>query len=80
MSTAITFTFGIFVSVATLILEEVELRRFPRASDLVVLTAIAVIENFGYRQLNTWWRLRGFWEFLARKEGWGKMTRKGFAR
>lgn len=77
---AITFTFGIFVSVATLILEEAELRRFPRARDLAVLTAIAVLENLGYRQLSNFWRLRGFWQFLTKKQGWGAMTRKGFAR
>jgi hypothetical protein len=41
---------GVFISVATLILEEIELRRFPRARDLAVLTAVAIAENFGYRQ------------------------------
>lgn len=75
---AITFTFGIFVSVATLILEEVELRRFPRARDLAVLTLISVLENFGYRQISNFWRLRGFWQFLRKQQGWGEMTRKGF--
>jgi cellulose synthase/poly-beta-1,6-N-acetylglucosamine synthase-like glycosyltransferase len=75
---AITFTFGVFVSVATLILEEVELRRFPRARDLAVLTAISVLENFGYRQISNFWRLRGFWQFLRKQQGWGQMTRRGF--
>lgn len=75
---SITFTFGIFVSVATLILEEVELRRFPRATDLAVLTLAAVAENFGYRQLSNFWRIRGFWQFLRKQQGWGQMTRKGF--
>lgn len=75
---AITFTFGIFVSVATLILEEIELRRFPRASDLLALTLVAVVENFGYRQLCNIWRLHGVWQFLRKQEGWGQMTRKGF--
>jgi hypothetical protein len=75
---AITFTFGIFVSVATLILEEVELRRFPRARDLAILTLVAIAENFGYRQLSNVWRVRGFWQFLRKQQGWGQMTRKGF--
>jgi hypothetical protein len=75
---AITFTFGIFVSVATLILEEVELRRFPRARDLTILALVAVVENFGYRQLSNFWRLRGFWQFITKQQGWGQMTRKGF--
>jgi cellulose synthase/poly-beta-1,6-N-acetylglucosamine synthase-like glycosyltransferase len=76
---AVTFTLGVFVSVATLILEEVELRRFPKARDLALLTLIAVAENFGYRQLANVWRLRGWWQFLRQEKGWGKMTRKGFA-
>ncbi len=75
---AITFTFGIFISVATLILEELELRRFSRARDLAIMTVIAVIENFGYRQLSNFWRVRGLWQFLRKHEGWGSMTRKGF--
>ena len=74
---AITFTFGIFVSVATLILEEAELRRFPRARDLAVLTAIAVLENFGYRQLSNVWRLRGFWQFLTQEAGLGRDDPQG---
>jgi cellulose synthase/poly-beta-1,6-N-acetylglucosamine synthase-like glycosyltransferase len=75
---AITFTFGIFISVATLILEEVELRRFPRARDLSVLTCVAVAENLGYRQLSNVWRVWGLWQFLRKQQGWGQMTRKGF--
>ena len=77
---AITFTFGIFLSVSTLILEEAELRRFPHARDLLVLTAIAVVENFGYRQLSNFWRLQGVWQFVRKQQGWGEMTRKGFRR
>jgi cellulose synthase/poly-beta-1,6-N-acetylglucosamine synthase-like glycosyltransferase len=75
---AITFSFGVFVSVATLILEEIELRRFPRARDLAVLTAVAIAENFGYRQLSNFWRVRGLWQFLRKQQGWGTMSRKGF--
>ncbi len=77
---AVTFTFGIFLSVATLILEEVELRRLPRARDLAILTLVAVAENFGYRQISNFWRVRGFWQFLRKEQGWGQMTRRGFAR
>lgn len=75
---ALTFTYGVFISVGTLILEEIELRRFPNAHDLVLLTAIAVIENFGYRQLNNLWRIVGFWRYLRGAQGWGQMTRTGF--
>ncbi len=75
---AVTFAFGVFISVGSLILEEMELKRFPRSSDLVLLTAAAVLENFGYRQINNLWRVGGWWQFLRKAEGWGEMTRKGF--
>ena len=75
---ALTFVFGVFISVGSLILEEIELHRFPRPRDLMVLTIAAVLENFGYRQLNNIWRVTGFWRFLRGAEGWGKMTRTGF--
>ena len=76
---AVTFTFGITVSTGALILEELELRRVAGPSDLVTLLMTAVIENFGYRQLNNLWRIRGWCQWLRRSESWGTMTRRGFA-
>ena len=56
------------------------LRRLPHARDLVILTGVAVPESFGYRQLNNVRRLRGWWQFMRKKQGWGQMVRKGFQR
>ncbi len=75
---AVTFGFGVVVSVGALALEELELRRFPNARSLLILMGAAVLENFGYRQINNFWRLRGLWQFLTGAQGWGSMTRKGF--
>ncbi len=75
---AVSFTFGVVISVGSLALEESELRRFPRARDLALLTFVAVAENFGYRQINNLWRLRGTWQYLNKSQSWGTMTRKGF--
>jgi len=77
---AISFGFGVMLSIGALALEETDLRRFPLVRNLVVLMLAAVVENFGYRQLNNFWRLRGTWQFLTRQRGWGAMTRKGFSR
>ena len=76
---SVTFTFGICLSVATLVLEEIQLRRFPKARELAILSIVAVIENFGYRQLSNVWRLQGWWQFMRKQQGWGTMTRKGFS-
>lgn len=77
---AVTFVFGIFISVCSLILEELELKRFPRTSHLLMLTLAAVLENFGYRQINNLWRLRALWQYLRGNSEWGAMARVGFSR
>lgn len=75
----LTFIFGTGVSIATLALEEKQLRRTPSASDLARLAVAAVIENFGYRQANLIFRLRGFWRFLRNDKTWASVPRTGFA-
>lgn len=75
----ISFGFGVVLSVGALALEELELKRFPDVRSLARLMIAAIVENFGYRQINNYWRLRGTWQFLAKEQSWGAMTRKGFA-
>lgn len=73
------FGFGVFISVFALILEELTFRTYTRKRDLLSLILYAVLENFGYRQLNSWWRVRGLWQFLrGRKHHWGAMRRVGY--
>jgi hypothetical protein len=43
------------------------------------LTLVAIAENFGYRQISNIWRMRGLWQFMRKQQGWGEMTRRGFA-
>lgn len=76
---ALTFAFGVFISVASLVLEEFERRRVPRARDLVVLTIAAIVENFGYRQLANLWRIQGHWHYWRGAAHWGRQDRQGFA-
>ena len=78
--TALVFTYGVCISVCSLVLEEAELQRFPRARDLAILTFAAVVENFGYRQINNFWRVKGYWQYLRADNNWGEMTRTGFSR
>lgn len=69
---------GIALSLAAVALEELSFRRYPRVRDLVGLFNLTIIENFGYRQLSAWWRLKGTFSALRGEEGWGHMVRKGF--
>jgi cellulose synthase/poly-beta-1,6-N-acetylglucosamine synthase-like glycosyltransferase len=69
---------GTLISVAAIFLEELRLQRYPRWSDVVKLTFYSVLENFGYRQLNTVWRALAIISFLRKNQSWGAMERQGF--
>jgi cellulose synthase/poly-beta-1,6-N-acetylglucosamine synthase-like glycosyltransferase len=69
---------GIALSIAAVGLEELSFRRYSRTGDLLTLFGIAVLENFGYRQLNVYWRIRGFISKIRGVSTWGAMERKGF--
>lgn len=68
---------GILLSAFGLLLEEISFHLYPRASQLLTLAAVVVLENFGYRQMNSWWRLIGLYKWARGGEAkWGVMTRK----
>ncbi len=75
---ALASVLGVALSIAAVGLEELTFRRYPRMRDLVHLFALAVIENFGYRQVISFWRLRGIVSKARGVKTWGEMKRTGF--
>ncbi|MBI4565986.1 MAG: glycosyltransferase family 2 protein [Planctomycetes bacterium] len=71
---------GTALSVASVAMEELTIRRYKRFSDLWILFGLAFVENFGYRQISSLWRWLGVLSYVAGAKGWGKMSRKGFQR
>jgi cellulose synthase/poly-beta-1,6-N-acetylglucosamine synthase-like glycosyltransferase len=70
---------GMVLSAAAVALEELTFRRYSRMRDLLKLFGLAIVENLGYRQINSYWRIRGFASKLLKRNAWGAMTRKGFS-
>ncbi len=72
----VAFGFGFMLSASSLLLEELSFHIYPKLRHLAVLMLIVMVENLGYRQLNSLWRLWGLlrWAFGA-KGNWGEMTR-----
>ncbi|MDE2600263.1 MAG: glycosyltransferase family 2 protein [Rhodocyclaceae bacterium] len=69
---------GILLSASGLLLEEMSFHTYPRGKQLLRLGLAAIVENFGYRQLNSYWRLIGTYRWIRRSESkWGVMKRKG---
>jgi cellulose synthase/poly-beta-1,6-N-acetylglucosamine synthase-like glycosyltransferase len=71
--------YGTLISIAAVLLEELTCRRYLHLGDVLKLFAAALLENFGYRQMTMWWRLRGIVDFCRGRKEWGVMTRKGLS-
>lgn len=72
------YALGTALTAFTLVLEDISFHRYESFRDRFRLFGLALIENFGYRQLTVFWRLRGLWKFLRGRKDWGAMERKGF--
>jgi hypothetical protein len=72
--------FGVFLSVAAILLEEISFRRYPAWEDLWKLVLCGVLENFGYRQLLALFKIQAFWEYVRGLRQWGRLDRVGFDR
>jgi len=71
------FALGVMLSTSALLLEELSFRTYPKARHLLVLFVVAVLENFGYRQINAIWRLQALFGWLTGQQiQWGVMKRK----
>ena len=78
MFVAVAILYGMFLSIAAVLLEEISFRRYPSWVDLTKLLAYTVIENFGYRQLLSAMKVKAFWDAIRRRRAWGRMQRRGF--
>jgi len=70
--------FGIFLSIAAVLLEEISFRRYPGWQHLAMLVLGGVLENFGFRQVLSLFKVKAFWDYLWRRKSWGRMEREGF--
>jgi cellulose synthase/poly-beta-1,6-N-acetylglucosamine synthase-like glycosyltransferase len=70
---------GVLLSLSALLLEDLAFRRYDRRGDLVRLVAYSFVENFGFRQLMTAYRVRGFFAYLRGNKAWGEIQRVGFS-
>lgn len=73
----IAWGFGVVLSAAAILLEEASFHRYA-FRDVLKLLAATVLEGFGYRQINLWWRLKGLYYFARGKHDWGRMKRQSF--
>ena len=75
---AMAFLLGFTLSLSALLLEELTFHLYPRFPQILRLAFAAMIENIGFRQLVSVWRLMGLVQWLfGAKARWGEMARSG---
>lgn len=69
---------GILLSLTSLLFEEMTFRKYEKTKDLFILSITAILENFGYKQINSIWRFIGLYRLIKRNEEWGFQERSSF--
>lgn len=69
--------YGVFLSTTGIFLEEITYKRYPKWSDLFKLLLFGILENFGYRQINSFWRFQAIFRYIFRIKKWEYVEQKG---
>lgn len=70
--------YGVFLSLASVMLEEYNFMKYKKIGDYLKMVLYALVENFGYRQLTTWWRAKAFIGYKRKDNKWGQIERQEF--
>ena len=74
--TVLALSLGMLMSICAIMLEEYSFPMYRKPRELALLYGAALLENFGYRQLTVWWRLKGFFRWISgRRHKWETITR-----
>ncbi|WP_075351346.1 glycosyltransferase family 2 protein [Algoriphagus marinus] len=68
----------ILVSSFSILYEQIAFNNYKDRKDLNRLIMTILIEPFLVHPKVVWWGLRGHWDFIKGKGGWGQMIRHGF--
>jgi len=71
------YAFATLISVGSVLLEELNYRRYGRWREVAWLLTYCLFEHLPYRQLTMIWRLRGMWEYLRGDVRWHELKRTG---
>ena len=73
------YLIGMLLSLQAMALDDLGFNSYRGIKTRLTLVATALLENFGYRQILLYHRLKGMVDFIRGGQAWGEMKRKGFA-
>ena len=74
------YVFALTFSIFALLTEEYTYHQYPKFADFNKLLLAALTEPFYFHPFSVYAALKGNWEEIRGKKGWGEMTRTGFTK
>jgi cellulose synthase/poly-beta-1,6-N-acetylglucosamine synthase-like glycosyltransferase len=72
--------YSMFMTLVAILLEELYFRKTSSVREFFWLMTFGVLETFGFRQLTSYWRIKGLWLHMTKKKAiWGEMKRSGLS-
>ena len=71
--------YGILLSIGAILLEEYTFSKYPSIKQLLRLSLYAVLENFGYKQMTTLFKIDAIIRFKKFRNSWDKIKRESFS-
>jgi cellulose synthase/poly-beta-1,6-N-acetylglucosamine synthase-like glycosyltransferase len=75
---AVAFLTGVFLSVASVLLEELAFHRYRGWRALLRILGYSLLEPVCYKPLMAFWRTVGIVDYVRRRRDWGEQSRRGF--
>jgi hypothetical protein len=70
---------GILYSIFAILMEVLTYNQYKQKKDILRLVLIAILEPLIFHPFVVWSAMRGNFDLLRKHNGWGEMTRQGFA-
>jgi cellulose synthase/poly-beta-1,6-N-acetylglucosamine synthase-like glycosyltransferase len=71
--------YGTLLSMGSVLLAEATVRRYPNYKDVLILILFSLVENFGYRQMVTFFRAQGVLRYVMGLRTWELVSHRGLA-
>lgn len=72
------YLYGILFSLSAILLEQFSYKRYNNIREITKLVIYTFFEQFIYRQITVWWRVKSFFNFKKGSKQWGTIKRSSF--
>ncbi|MGY0374743.1 glycosyltransferase family 2 protein [Clostridium sp. JNZ J1-5] len=74
------YLYGILFSLSAILLEQFSYKRYNNIREITKLVIYTFFEQFIYRQITVWWRVKSFFNFKKGSKQWGTIKRSSFTK